>query len=328
MRFEKAVNLLELAQDMQLSHIGVSLQDIQDKFGVSKRTAQRMREAVIQAFPQAEEAPTDENFKRWRIPAGTLNRLVSFSADEFAGMESAISILDRENLQEQAASLRSIGRKIRLLLDPKNSRRIEPDIDALIEAEGIAMRPGPRPLAFPDVIDDLRYAIKACVKVKMRYRNRLAAESTDRVVLPYGFILGHRHYLIARIDHPKANKYLPFSIPNVESVEILDEPFERDEEFSLQEFAERSFGIFQEEPFDVTWRFTPEAAPHAKEFLFHPTQTMEENKDGSLVVKFRAGGRHEMIWHLYAWGDKVEVLSPPQLAQEVNPYRRSWTAFP
>jgi len=33
--------------------------------------------------------------------------------------------------------------------------------------------------------------------------------------------------------------------------------------------------------------------------------------DGSLVVKFRAGGRKEMDWHLYTWGDEVEVLEGP-----------------
>ena len=328
MRFDKATNLLDLAQDMQASRIGISLEDIQSKYGVSKRTAQRMREAVVQVFPQAEEAPSDEVFKRWRIPAGTLNKLVAFSADEIADLESAIAILDRENLRGQAKSLRSIEKKVRLLLSPVNYRKIEPDVDALIEAEGIAMRAGPRPVNFPNVIDDLRHAIKACHKVRIRYRKRREQGSNDRVVLPYGFLLGHRHYLIAQIDHPKADRCLPFSIPNIKSVEILDEPFERDPDFSLQDYAEQSFGIFQETPFDVVWRFTAEAAPHAKEFLFHPSQKLEEQEDGSLIVSFRAGGRHEMIWHLYAWGDKVEVLEPAELAKDVNPFRRAWKAYP
>jgi len=62
----------------------------------------------------------------------------------------------------------------------------------------------------------------------------------------------------------------------------------------LQTFAERSFGVFQEEPFDVVWRFSPTAAADARQFLFHPTQTMEDQPDGSLIVRFRAGGALEM----------------------------------
>jgi predicted DNA-binding transcriptional regulator YafY len=55
---------------------------------------------------------------------------------------------------------------------------------------------------------------------------------------------------------------------------------------------------------------------------------MDDEEDGSLIVRFRAGGRHEMIWHLYAWGKNVEVIEPQELADDVNPYRRAWETFP
>jgi hypothetical protein len=65
-------------------------------------------------------------------------------------------------------------------------------------------------------------------------------------------------------------------------------------EFSLMEFARRSFGVFQEEPFDVVWRFKPEAAADAREWVFHPDQTVEDQPDGSLIVRFRTGGALKM----------------------------------
>jgi predicted DNA-binding transcriptional regulator YafY len=37
---------------------------------------------------------------------------------------------------------------------------------------------------------------------------------------------------------------------------------------------------------------------------------MEDKPDGSLNVRFRAGGMLEMCWHLFRWGDQVEVLAP------------------
>jgi predicted DNA-binding transcriptional regulator YafY len=51
----------------------------------------------------------------------------------------------------------------------------------------------------------------------------------------------------------------------------------------------------------------------AREYMFHPSQELEQQKDGSLIVRFRAGGLLEMSWHLHTWGDEVEVLSPPEL---------------
>ena len=114
-------------------------------------------------------------------------------------------------------------------------------------------------------------------------------------------------------------------LSNIERVELLDRAFTRKRRFSLREYAERSFGVFQEEPFDVVWRFSPKAAADARQFLFHPTQTFEEQPDGSLIVRFRAGGALEMCWHLFTWGDQVEVLKPKRLQnilqEQVNSLR-------
>jgi predicted DNA-binding transcriptional regulator YafY len=93
----------------------------------------------------------------------------------------------------------------------------------------------------------------------------------------------------------------------------LEQMFTRKRGFVIKKYAENSFGVFQEKPVDVVWRFTPKAAPDVSEFLFHPHQVIEPQKDGSLVVRFRAGGLLEMSWHLFTWGSEVEVIKPKRL---------------
>ena len=327
-RYEKADNLLQLALDMQAARSGLSLADIQERYAVGRRTAQRMRDAILRNFPQAEEVPTGEKTKRWRIPDGVLDKLVSFSAEELADLESAIQILRQNNLEDRAATLEGVASKLSILMRPEIARRVEPDLEVLLEAEGLAMRPGPRPRVSGLVVNELREAIKACKQVTLHYRNRQNRRLNKRRVHPYGFLLGHRHYLVAYHVHPKANDFALFSLPSIKRAEMLTDGFERDPDFSLSTFAEQSFGVFQEEPFDVVWRFTPEAAANAQEFLFHPNQVQEQQKDGSLLVSFRAGGELEMAWHLYAWGDEVEVLQPQHLAELCNGNRMNWPGLP
>lgn len=55
----------------------------------------------------------------------------------------------------------------------------------------------------------------------------------------------------------------------------------------------------------MEWLFDAEVAKKAEQYIFHPKQKMYKNKDGSLTVKFTAGGRVEMDWHLYTWGEHV-----------------------
>jgi predicted DNA-binding transcriptional regulator YafY len=95
---------------------------------------------------------------------------------------------------------------------------------------------------------------------------------------------------------------------------LLDQTFARKRSFSIRQYAEQSFGVFQENPLDVVWKFTPKAAADARDFVFHPNQTMELLADGSLIVRFRAGGLLEMCWHLFTWQDEVEIVRPKRLA--------------
>ena len=79
----------------------------------------------------------------------------------------------------------------------------------------------------------------------------------------------------------------------------------------------------EEEFGEVIWRFSPQAAAHARGFEFHPGQTLEDQPDGWLIVRFSAAGHLEMAWHLYLWGDQVEVLAPERLRRMVEGYQRS-----
>jgi predicted DNA-binding transcriptional regulator YafY len=308
MRFRKAEDLLDLAITMQGTREGLSLQDVQSRYSVSRRTAERMRDAVERIFPQLEEANPGDRPKRWRLPPGVLNRIVNFTAEELVRLEGAADVLARDNRQYDADKVRKLGAKVRALMTREAMQREEVDLEALLEAEGLAMRPGPRPVIRDDVLVTLRYAVNACRKVRLHYRGRDSKKFSRQIVCPYGFLYGNRHYLVAYSMGMR--DYRLYSLSNIKKVESTEWPFARRDDFSLEAYAEHSFGVFQEEPFDVVWKFTPAVAADAREFLFHPSQSMEDMPDGSLLVRFRAGGAQEMSWHLYTWGDAVEVMEP------------------
>ena len=96
----------------------------------------------------------------------------------------------------------------------------------------------------------------------------------------------------------------------ISEARLAPETFERDPAFDLQRYAARSFGTFQEAPVRVVLRFTADVARDASTFLFHPQQSVEENGDGSLTVRFEAGGIEEMCRHLFTWGNSVTIVQP------------------
>lgn len=64
-------------------------------------------------------------------------------------------------------------------------------------------------------------------------------------------------------------------------------------------------------------RFDADAASDAKAFQFHPSQTVTENTDGSLTVRFKVSGIEEMCWHRVTWGESLVVLVPVELRQRL-----------
>jgi predicted DNA-binding transcriptional regulator YafY len=326
MRYSRAERLIQLALEMQAARGGVTIAEIEEKFGVSRRTAIRMRDAVIRAFPNASEVPTGERTKRWRLSPGVAQSFAEITSDDLASIEIAATAMERANLQVHSQDLRGVASKIRNLIERASLNHIEPDLEALTEAEGLAHRAGPRPYIAHAVFDALRKAIKSCRKVSFDYASRGGKSASRRTVSPLGFLYGHRHYLVAIQDGVGRPKF--FSLSSIGKLRLEQDSFERDPAFSLKDFVSQSFGVFEEPPVDVVWKFSKEAEPLARTFLFHHTQSFEDEPDGGLIVRFRAGGLLEMAWHLLSWGQNVEVLEPQALRELLPLEAPVWPALP
>ncbi|MGN6366478.1 helix-turn-helix transcriptional regulator [Asticcacaulis taihuensis] len=323
MSYLKARDLLRLAI-MATRRNGVSLQEITEEFGCVHRTAQRMTVALEEVFPTVEQVEDDERHSRWVLSSRPIAPFLSPNADELAALTAAIRHLEGAGLTAEAINARQLDKKVRALLPHAMSSRLEVDEEALLEALGYAARPGPRPAVNSEIDHAISHALKGPFLLRIVYRRRDEDAPSERIVEPHGLLLGVRRYLVARDTSKTDGRFRYYRVEEIYEAEVLSQSFMPDEEFNIRSYAERGFGSYENaaEHGDVVWRFCPAAAPHARRFQFHPTQSTEDSVDGSLVVRFQASGLIEMCWHLYAWGNSVEVLAPESLRSLVEGYRR------
>ncbi len=316
MPYERAADIVRLAIELQKTSRGLTLDDIQREFEVSRRTAERLRDAVESVFGPLETVDTGEARRHWRLRTPTLRHLVSLSAEELAELTAAADALDRAGLEERAAMLRRLDDKLRALLEAEARSGIEPGVQALTEAEGLAMRPGPRPRLDDGLLALLREAITVRHVVAFDYAPRATERPTRRRVEPHGLIYGNRAFLIGPAEGETHLRL--WRLARMSAAELTGDAFERDPAFDLDRFSRRSFGTFQEEPVAVVLRFAAGVAQDVAEFVFHPDQTVEPNDDGSATVRFTAGGVEEMCWHLVTWGTAVTVERPARLRRRLH----------
>ena len=309
MRHDKARALLELARTLAGSAEGLTLDEMAREAGVDRRTAERMRDRLQDLFPQL-EAVADPPTKRFRIPAGLDGFMQAPTADELAALASAASELQAAGSTSRASALRMLEAKMLSALRASTRRRIAPDLEALLQAEAIAVQAGPRPFEDEAVLGVIRDALKAGVALRFRYAGG-SSPGRAREVVPYGLLFARSNYLVAAENEgaPPRN----WRLDRIEAVEALSRPAARPENFSLQAYADQSFGIYQDDMDDVALRISPRAADSARRWRFHVAQRIENEPNGSVIVRFRASGMRELAWHLFTWGADVEVVSPPRL---------------
>lgn len=321
MSFAKAQDLIKLARLAAIRRTGISLDEICEEFGISHRTAQRMTDALETAFTNVEVVDGDDRRRRWRVVDPVLERLQTHQEPAVEALEIASRAARGDGRLRHAAALDDLRDGLLARLTPKEALRTEADVEAVLLAMGSVTRPGPRVNLAPAVLDSVIEGLRGPFRLRLRYREENAPE---RIIEPHGLLLGHRSYLVAR-QPARGEEILNFRMDQILSAQTLDESFSLMPGFSLEEYAAQSFGVYQDpaQYGEVIWRFAPHAASRAAEFCFHPKQTVNVLDDGSLIVRFCASGWLEMVWHLYQWGDAVEVLEPQGLRDLVEDHRRN-----
>ena len=134
MRYERVSDIVRLAIRFQGMGGGLTIRDIQEEFAVSRRTAERMRDAVEAAFGPLEVVDTEcaDRRIRWRLWSRALNPFISVTPDDLADLEAVAASLDRAGLAERVGGLVV---KLRATSRQHSAEEFDAAFEALMEAE-------------------------------------------------------------------------------------------------------------------------------------------------------------------------------------------------
>jgi len=153
--------------------------------------------------------------------------------------------------------------------------------------------------------------------IEIDYYTMSRKTKTRRKVAPYKiWFFDGTFYLIGNCGLREDIRI--FAMDRIQNLALVEETFEMPENFNVDEFMKSSFGVFQGEPVRVRIRFAADIADYIREKIWHDTQQIEPQNDGSVIFEAEVAGIAEIKFWILKWGAKAQVLEPESLREAVR----------
>lgn len=156
--------------------------------------------------------------------------------------------------------------------------------------------------------------------LKIVYRTLEAGEAAERVIDPYYIepaSSGHASYVLGFCHLKQALRM--FKIERIESAELTADPYTIPPDFDANTYFGSSWGIVVEgEVKTVRLQILhPQVQRLLSETIWHPSQSFEKQKDGTLIMTLKVTDTPELFSWILGWGERVRVLEPVELGQKI-----------
>lgn len=284
----------------------MTLQEIADELEVSKRQVIRYREDLDKAGIYVTSTPgkyggyTLEG-KDYILGLNVTNEeyLTLLAAQEHLKYENFIGYKDLKTLVDKIGALRECENSMDFDFYIKNTKS-----SYNLQKE-------------KEIWFDIKAAIISNRKIKILYKSA-KRESSSRIVHPY-YIFQYKGSMYFAGYCEYRQEMRDFKISRVGEHKILEEKFQKSDDFNLENYMKNCFGIFKDEELFIKLEIEYPMAQIVKEKIWVDNQRIEEldHKD-AILFKARVRGMTEIKSWILSMGSDVRVIEPKYLKEEIQ----------
>ena len=154
-------------------------------------------------------------------------------------------------------------------------------------------------------------------EIEIVYKAMRSRQETKRVIAPYGLSFHEGMWYVVGYCHMR-REIRTFALDCIKAFEVTSRPYSIPSDFKIAEYFKPGWHMIRYgEPVEVVIKFEERYARWIKRRTWHPTQVIEEDKDGSHNFKDRIEGTRELKWWTYHWIPYCEIMAPLELRDEV-----------
>lgn len=280
------------------------------ELSVSTKTVQRDIDYLRDELEAPIEFRREENGYAYSRDDYVLPFLPVDGADLFA-IGVAAQVLQLLGGTPLARTLSSCYERLARLMPP--SVRLRPEI----VREMLTLRAA----AFRPVTEDTWLAVSESlqkgVALSIRYRHPGERPGEPRTIRPYALVVAGRDWMVLAEDQSQIKN---FYLARIANARVTSERYAIPKDFDADAFFRNTFGLFvgKGASFRFRVRFSAEVSGEIREMVWHPRQKIETDDEGRAILELPAEALREARRFILAYGRHAEVLSPPELVEEMR----------
>lgn len=317
-RNAEVIRQWSILRDLESSR-RLTIDDLAAKTGVSTRTIRRDLEALQEAgFPLFDEVHDGKRY--WTLEQRAFRRLdeTGFNLAELSALYFSRTLVECLAATPFQEDVRKAFDKLAAALTP-GMRQFLDRLPLAIQAKA---EPGTRTAAAqqtPGTKHTARVAplLEAALhhrRVTMRYHSFSSNREKSYLVEPQRLVFAQGGlYLVAFV--PEYDQLRTFSVDRILALSLTEERF-APRDLSEDAFA-HSLGVHQGTPERIVIAFEPRMAKYVRGRIWHPSQTVEDQGDGSVVLTLTVSNDWALRSWILGFGPLARVLAPPELAAQI-----------
>lgn len=312
-----------IIQTLISAHGGRSAAELAKDLGCNPRTLYRDLEALqVAGFPMYTERVEGKNL--WSLLDVVKHQIpIPFTLTELMALYFYRDMVKVFRGTVFYDALESLFAKVKTTL-PTQSLSF---LGALEHTLKMAIKPYKEYSRFREIINQANDAALRKKSVEMIYFTMSRKKRSHRVVDPYRVLFYNGTFYLIGLCHTR-DEVRTFALDRISMLRVTNRDFSLPGDFNLEDFLLPSFGIMRGKPQTVRVRFDQEVAGYIREKVWHESQQLYPEEDGSLVLEMTVPVNEEVKSWVMSWGAKAEVLEPGALREDIREEARAMLATP
>ena len=303
----------KIIQILVSSRRGKSAAELAQEVDCHPRTLYRDLEALqVAGFPIFTERVEGKNL--WSLLDTVKHQLpIPFNLTELMALYFSRDMLKVFKDTAFYDSLESMFQKVKTTLPPESIKYLE----SLEQTLQMGIKPYKEYGKFKGILNQVNNAAINHSSIEIVYYTMSRKKESRRRVDPYRIWFFNGTFYLIGFCH-KRNEVRIFALDRIKMLHQTNEAFKIPEDFNFEEFIGQSFGVYQGEPVHIKVWFHQDVAGYIKEKIWHESQRIKNQNDGSIIFEADVAGTDEIRFWIMTWGSKAEVLEPASLREEIR----------